>query len=185
MQNPVVRALFEIIDLLETEKIEYAVMGGLAVRALALPRPTNDVDITISLPRDALLELLTFMDSKHIEVPEIYRNGWLDRIAGMPLLKLKTYIDREHSVDLDVFIAESDFQRSLVARRISAEFDERQIWIVTPEDLILLKLIADRPRDQIDVADILFIQGKLDESYMRHWAAELEISDRLAKALSN
>ena len=56
---------------------------------------------------------------------------------------------------------------------------------MTPEDLILLKLIADRPRDHIDVADILFIQGELDESYMRHWAAELEISDRLAKALGN
>ena len=64
MQNPVIRALFEVIDLLETRGIQYAVMGGLAVRALALPRPTNDVDITIALPHVALLELLTSLKGK-------------------------------------------------------------------------------------------------------------------------
>lgn len=184
MQNPVIRALFEVIDLLETRGIQYAVMGGLAVRALALPRPTNDVDITIALPHVALLELLRFIGGEGIEVPEVYRNGWLDRVAGMPLLKLKTYLDREHFVDLDIFVAESEFQMSLVARRISAEIDERQIWIVTPEDLVLLKLLANRPRDHIDVADILFIQGQLDEDYLKNWASVLEITDRLTAALT-
>ena len=185
MQNPVIRALFEIIDLLESRTVEYAVMGGLAVRALALPRPTNDVDVTIALSHDALLELLKFVEGELIEVPEVYRNGWLDRIAGMPLIKLKTYIDHDHSVDLDIFIAESEFQKSLISRRILAEFDDRKIWIVTPEDLLLLKLIANRPRDQIDVTDILFIQGQLDEQYMQIWAAKLEIADRLNTALSS
>jgi len=88
MQNPVIRALFEIIDLLEARGVEYAVMGGLAVRALALPRATNDVDITIALPHEALLELLRFMEGEWIEVPEAYRNGWVSRIVGMPLIKL-------------------------------------------------------------------------------------------------
>ncbi len=140
MQNPVVRALFEIIDLLEANNIEYAVMGGLAVRALALARATNDVEITVSLQPDILLKLLKLMESECIEVPEIYQHGWLDRIAGIPLLMIKTYVDSEHSVDLDVFIAESDFQRSLIARRNSLEYDERQVWIVTPEDLKLLPI---------------------------------------------
>jgi len=69
--------------------------------------------------------------------------------------------------------------------RISAEFDDRRIWIVTAEDLILLKLIANRPQDQIDVSDLLFVQGQLDEPYMRKWAASLEITDRLNTALSS
>ncbi len=185
MQNPVIRALFTLVDLLESRAISYAIMGGLAVRALALPRPTNDVDITISIPAEEIAELLRQLVVEGIEVPQAYQHGWLDRVAGMPLIKLKTYLDTEHAVDLDVFVAESEFQTSLLARRISADFDDRKIWIVTPEDLILLKLIADRPRDQIDVTDILFIQGQLDEAYLKRWAAELSITDRLDRALAN
>ena len=51
-------------------------------------------------------------------------------------------------------------------------------------DLILLKLLALRPRDLLDVADILFTQGQLEEAYLRHWAVDLEIRDRLTEALS-
>ena len=73
----------------------------------------------------------------------------------------------------------------MVSRRIEAEIDEhRSIWIVSPEDLVLLKLIANRPRDLIDVADILFVQGQLDESYMTHWAGRLGILEQLKTALA-
>jgi hypothetical protein len=50
-------------------------------------------------------------------------------------------------------------------------------------DLILLKLIAGRPRDYGDIEDIFFVQGQLDESYLRRWAAPLGITDRLEQAL--
>jgi hypothetical protein len=58
------------------------------------------------------------------------------------------------------------------------------MWVVSPEDLILLKLLAGRPRDLGDVADVLFMQCKLDETYMRRWARELSIGAQLEKALS-
>jgi hypothetical protein len=58
-----------------------------------------------------------------------------------------------------------------------------EAWLVSPEDLILLKLIAGRPRDYGDIEDIFFVQGQLDESYLRRWAAPLGITDRLEQAL--
>jgi hypothetical protein len=101
----------------------------------------------------------------------------------MPLVKFKLYIGSD-SIDVDVFLAESDYQKELLKRRRKAEIDNLTAWLVTPEDLVLLKLIANRPRDLVDVADVRFMQGDLDESYMRHWAAELGIADRLEKTLS-
>ena len=103
----------------------------------------------------------------------------------MPLIKLKTQVDGTQSIDLDVFLCETDFQRSLLSRRLRIAVDDRKVWMVTPEDLILLKLIANQPRDLIDVADILFIQGQLDEAYMHHWAAILDITYRLNAALTS
>lgn len=186
MANPVIKALWQIVHSLEEKQITYAVMGGLAVRALAIPRPTNDVDLTIEFASDELPDLLRQWESEYIQVPEIYLTGWLDRVAGMPVVKLKTPIDPEHSVDLDIFLSDSAFQRSLLERRIRAEVDEGQsLWIVSPEDLILLKLIANRPRDLIDVTDVIFVQGQLDETYLRHWADILSITDRLEAALES
>jgi|LakMenEpi03Aug12_release.lakeMendotaPanAssembly.Ray.scaffolds.fasta_scaffold48099_6 hypothetical protein len=49
--------------------------------------------------------------------------------------------------------------------------------------LVLFKLLANRPRDLADVADILFVQGELDRRYMQQWVEVLSISDRLDKAL--
>lgn len=184
MENPVVKALWEIVESLESKQINYAVMGGLAVRALAIPRPTNDVDLTIQCTEVELPNLLRSWESEAIQVPEIYLNGWLDRVGGMPLVKLKTRINSDYTVDLDIFLCETPFQQSLLARRIKAEIgDGRSLWVVSPEDLVLLKLIANRPRDLVDVTDLLFIQGQLDESYMQLWAARLGITDRLNTVL--
>ena len=48
-----------------------------------------------------------------------------------------------------------------------------------------LKLLAARPRDLADVADILFVQGQLDERYLRYWAKELGIADALEARLAD
>jgi len=58
-----------------------------------------------------------------------------------------------------------------------------QAWVVTPEDLVLLKLIAGRPRDLGDIQDILMAQGQLDAKDLSHWAERLGVSDRLDEAL--
>jgi len=90
---------------------------------------------------------------------------------------------QDHGIDVDIFLAESKFQESLLARRQREDYEGRQIWFVSPEDLILLKLIAGRPRDLVDVQDVFFTQGQLDEAYLRRWAAALGVTERLEEAL--
>ena len=63
--------------------------------------------------------------------------------------------------------------------------DEMHVWLVSPEDLILLKLIASRPRDFVDIDDVLFVQGSLDEEYLAtHWAERLDVLAELEEALA-
>lgn len=179
------RTLFVLTELLEQAGYAYAVMGGLAVRVHSIPRPTHDVDLTISIDRSKLPALFSSLEHLGHTIPESYRRGWVDKVSGLPLIKVRTYVNQSTGVDIDIFLAETSFQRAYLARRIEVTVNDKKLWVVTPEDLILLKLLASRPRDILDVADILFTQGQLDEKYMRHWAGELEISDRLTKALEN
>ncbi len=53
-----------------------------------------------------------------------------------------------------------------------------------PGRLILLKLLANRPKDRVDVSDILFVQATLDEIYLRRSAATLGIAVELEDAPS-
>ena len=65
------------------------------------------------------------------------------------------------------------------------EVDDVLAWVASPEDLILLKLVAARPRDIADVMDICLAQGQLDEFYLRHWAKELHVLSRWEQVLAD
>ena len=57
--------------------------------------------------------------------------------------------------------------------------EERTLLFISPEDLVLHKLIAGLPRDLGDVADVLLVQGRLDVPYMLQWAQPLRVHDLL------
>jgi hypothetical protein len=175
--------LHDLVGLFETLGIPYAVMGGLAVRVYAIPRPTFDVDFTAAVGRDRLPALYAQLKTMGYTVPDQYAKGWVDTVAEMPIVKTKQFIEGR-SIDIDIFLAESPYQQQLLARRRSEKLDGLPVWFVSPEDLVLLKLISYRPRDVADIGDLLFTQGQLDESYLRKWAATLGVSARLDEALA-
>jgi predicted nucleotidyltransferase len=175
-------ALRDVTGLLDHMGLTYAVMGGLAVRVHGIPRATYDIDFTLSIDRERLPELYTELRARGYTVPEVYDGGWVDQVAGMALVKFRLYLG-ERGIDVDVFLAESDYQRELLSRRQQHSVDGLTAWIVSAEDLILLKLVAGRPRDLADIGDVLFVQGRLDEAYLRRWADRLGVQARLDDAL--
>src|SRR5206468_3706475 len=104
-------------------------------------------------------------------------------VAGMPLVKFRLFLEGR-GVDIDLFLAESRFQQELLVRRRQVNLDGVSVWLISPEDLVLLKLLAGRPRDIADIGDILFTLGQLDEIYMRLWARQLGVLDALEKILA-
>jgi predicted nucleotidyltransferase len=179
----VIETLESTVELLDRLGHPYAVMGGIAVRAYAIPRATYDVDLTIAVEQSRLPELFIELRKLDFAIPEPYETSWVDRIAGMPLLKLKRYYG-EKTLDVDLFLEESEFQKEVMRRRVHVDAEGRKYWMVTAEDLVLFKLVANRLRDRVDVADVLFVQGELDKSYMRSWAKVLEVEQELEKALT-
>jgi len=93
MKN-VTETLHTLVELLDQLSIEYAVMGGFAVRAHGVPRPTYDIDTAIVVDRARLPELFDRLRDYDFEIPEVYETGWVDRVKELPLLRLKRYIPR-------------------------------------------------------------------------------------------
>ena len=107
-------------------------MGDIAARVLGIPRPTYDVDFTLSISRDSLPELFDAAENAGYHVPVAYRSGWIDSVANMPIVKLGMQLG-EHGIDIDVFLAESEFQESLLARRSQHDIGGRLVWLVSPD----------------------------------------------------
>ncbi len=177
------QALRELALLFDQMGTPYAVMGGIAVRVYGIPRATHDLDFTIAIDRSRLPELYGALSEFGYTVSQSYMTGWVDRVAGMPVIKARLYLE-DKGIDVDLFLAESPYQEQILARRRREELDEFPIWLVAPEDLILLELLSRRPRDIADIGDVLFTQGRLDEQYMRRWAQELGVASDLEQVLS-
>jgi hypothetical protein len=103
-------------------------------------------------------------------------------VCGLSVVKLELFIG-ESPIDVDIFLAETPFQLQLLQRRQRHQAGGLAAWFVGPEDLVLLKLLAARPKDLVDVGDVIFIQGQLDEAYLQRWAGELGVSAALDEAL--
>jgi hypothetical protein len=176
----------DFVGIFDRLQLPYAIMGGLAVRAFGVPRPTYDVDVTLAATEEQLPQLYDAVELAGYTIPDAYRGGSVDRLAEMPLVKFRIYRGTlEESVDIDLFLMETAFQRKIIERRLFTEVDNiGPTWIVSPEDLVLLKLIAGRPRDMGDIDDVRFVHGALDETYMRRWAQLLGIASDLEQLLA-
>src|SRR5579871_1191104 len=139
------QALRDLVSVFDRLGTPYAVMGGIAVRLYGIPRPTHYIDFTVAIDRPRLSEFYEAVQALGYTVPEAHATGWVDQVSGMPLVKVRLYLEGR-GIDIDVFLAESPFQEQLLTRRRREELDNASIWFVSPEDLILLKLLARRPR---------------------------------------
>ena len=180
--NDIGVALRDITAVMQRLGISYAVIGGVAVRAYGIPRPTYDLDFTIDISRERLVELFDAVENDGYTVAESDRSGGIDEVAGMPLVKFRCDIQGQ-GVDVDIFIAEKPFQRELLKRRQRVEMPDGDTWLASPEDILLLKLLAHRPRDLSDIGDILFTQGELDWGYLRRWADLIGVREPLEAVL--
>ncbi len=180
---PLVTALRELLAFLARRKTDYMILGGMAIRTLAIPRPTFDLDLMVAVDEAEAASFARAADEAGFTVDEPHLRGFVDHLKGLAKLALLVPVN-ERAVPVDVFLTGTDYQRAAFARRQRHETDLGPLWLITPEDLLLHKLLADRPRDRADVADLLLVCGPLDEPYLKRWAAALGIPARLDRALA-
>ena len=124
------QALDRLLQTLDARSVPYALIGGIAVRAYAIPRNTNDIDIVVILDHNEYPQFFRELSNQEFKVPEPYLRGWIDRVREMPVAKIKVYLGGR-GIDVDIFMVASSFQESLIDRRRRIEVDGRELWIAT------------------------------------------------------
>lgn len=178
--EPTLEAFHRALDLLDAASIPACVMGGLAFQVHGIPRATFDVDVQIVAEPERVRALLERARAEGAVVDEPFLRGWTDQLAGMRKVGFLLPA-AERLVAVDLFLVTTPFQRSAFERRRPFDIAGRATPVVSIEDLLIFQLIANRRKDQSDAIDLLAFGGPLDVEYVRRWARELGLGDRLAE----
>jgi len=122
------------------------VIGGVAVSILSKPRTTKDVDVVAWLPdQDAWRAFLTDGE-RHGIVPRI------PDALGFALRSRVLLLRHEPSgVPIDVSMGALPFEENAVRRAVLTEIGGIRIPLPIPEDLLVMKAVAHRSRDWVQM----------------------------------
>ena len=163
--------LIRVAQILEQLDIPYAITGGMAVFVWARPRFTADIDIIVLMEQRhvALLAeaLQALNEASYIDTAMMRRA--LERHGEF------NFIEGARGVKVDFFVMEgTPFDRSQLDRRMLQHILGHRVYFVSPEDLILSKLLwfqsGESAKQYEDLASIVRMQPKLDWKYLRRWA---------------
>ncbi len=153
--------LFEVLDCLEKEKVDYALVGGYALALHGLVRATMDVDFVIRLNKSQAksveralksINLTSRLPLKAEEVIE-FRQDYIKK-RNLIAWSFVDYNDPSRIVDL--ILTEST--KTLKVQKISVS--GRKVPVASLKDLLRMKTNTGRAKDALDVENI---RKKLNE----------------------
>lgn len=182
--DPLAVTLIRAWEILEPLGIPVAVMGGVSLAAWNRPRFTQDVDLLIALPEEEKEPVI----AKFLEGGFFLKKGaerrWIP-LGGIELFHLfyeppDTFMD----LRLDLLAARSDYHLGILQRRVPIRLPllDREIAVVSCEDLLILKLLAGRMIDRADAAMLLRNnRDRLDLEHLLKSVKEQELQLQFAE----
>lgn len=156
----------EFFSRLYRNEVKYLLGGGHAVNIYGVNRSTYDIDILADLSDENLAKLLnTLKELKMIpQLPvdindiksEQIRNRWIN---DKNLIVFSLYKQDEPYHTVDIFLKQLINFDEIYNRKKIIKYNDFEIYVINKEDLINLKLMANRKKDIIDIEEL----RKLDE----------------------
>ena len=152
MEKALQRTLNDSIDVLVANRIQYALIGGLAASIRGRMRVTEDVDLVLDCDVIGALLLLKSLDGTLLEplfadVEQVVRHSFM-----LPLQH------RETGITIDLAIGTSGFEQQTIRRATEVKIASKSLRVATAEDLVLMKILAGRRQDDQDIDGILEVQ---------------------------
>lgn len=145
-------------------RVPYMVIGGQAVLQYGRPRLTEDIDITLGLDTTSL----PVVQSAAAEIRLTNRSRDPEEFARKT--NVLPLIDEETGVKVDCIFSFTPYERQAIARSKSVLLAGHDVSFAAVEDVIIHKLVANRPRDIEDIVGILAQSGNsVDMEYLGAW----------------
>ena len=161
------RLLEQIAVEFESRSIPYLIVGGQAVLVHGEPRLTRDIDVTLGVDVDRLDDLLAIVKQAGWNVLVQSPRDFVQQTMVLPCE------DSGSGVRLDFIFSHSSYERQAMTRTTTLKVGQTDVRFASPEDLVIHKVVAGRPRDIEDVRSVLLKNPQVDATYIRRWLGEL------------
>lgn len=141
--------------------------GAQAVAVRGAPRATQDIDVTVSLPRRDLPRLVAELASRGVEhrYPEI-ADELVHRGSVLPMV-------HRSGLEVDVVLAEGGLEEFFLSRAEVVSVAGVAVPVASATDLVVMKILAGRGKDLDDVRGLL-ASGRVDLEVVRALVMDLE-----------
>jgi hypothetical protein len=183
---PLLGALGDFAEWIAAARVPGAVIGGVAASLLGRPRVTRDIDAVVLVP-DRDWRKFVALGARHRFVPR--------RADALSFAEVTRVLLMRHApsmIDLDLSFALLPFEEETVERAAVMSIGMLRVPVASAEDLIVMKAVAGRPRDIVDIEGLLDAFPKLDRARVRRltrgFAVEMEmpeIAERLEALLAS
>lgn len=160
-------------------KIDHAFGGALALAYYAEPRSTIDIDVNLFVSPSSYPEV-------ERELAKIGIGDGADLAAVERDGQCKL---RWGDTPIDLFFAYDDLHEAMRTAARREPFGQDTISVLSPEHLIVCKTIFNRPKDWLDIEQMLICVEELDAANVRAWltrilGSEDPRSERLGRMLT-
>ena len=159
--------LVNLAQALDRAGIPYMVIGGQAVLVYGEPRLTRDIDLTLGLTPDALSQVLNVTREVNLHILVEDPEDFVRRLWVLPTLHPPT------GLRVDFIFSWTPYEQQALERVRAIEIEGYPVRFACPEDVIVHKMLAGRPRDLEDVRSILRKQS-VDVDYIHRWLEAFE-----------
>ena len=168
MRSPVAELLADLSRAFAALKLPWYLFGAQAAIVYGAARLTADVDVTVKpRPNEGAADWLGVLDEHGFEA----RFGDGRFFAQTRVLPL---VHRATGLPTDVVLAGPGLEEEFMNRAVTIDLDGVSVPVVEITDLVILKMLAGRPKDVDDVVSLLHINDTIDEPRVLHVLALLE-----------
>lgn len=153
---------------LKNHKMPYMIIGGQAVLLYGEPRLTRDIDITLGINIDRINEILSIIQELSLRPLPEDLESFVRQTMVLPAL------DETTGIRVDFIFSFTPYEIEAIKRAKRINILQQEVSFASPEDLIIHKIFAGRPRDLEDVRIILLKNPGIDIQYIKNWLKEFD-----------
>jgi hypothetical protein len=143
--------------------------GAQAVVIWGRPRLTTDVDVTVWLDTGSTGHLVTALRAAGFQLSSVFSDEFVHTTRVLPL------VYEASGMPLDIVLAGPGLEEQFLNRVLEVEMAGTVVPVISPEDLVVSKVLAGREKDVEDIRGILHMRAaSMDLKYIRTTLAAIE-----------